>query len=256
VSLSGAVFIDRKNRNDAVKAFDQVSKAMKDQGLSLWVFPEGTRSNLPFPDLLPFKKGAFHLAVQAQVPIVPIVCENYHRYFDGKSRFESGTVRIRVLDPVETKGLKSEDVTDLTTRVRELMLAELQKMDNDLEAADVSSSTSSKVNEARTGIKAQPASVPRLGGIAKLASYLVGTGQGPDLARKSAKQRENLIKPGTTGEEPEDFNLVSEEDKGHTSATATSDNADVRERRGENVKKTASNTSDDTDESVVVVKHP
>ena len=63
--------------------------------LSLWVFPEGTRSNLPFPDLLPFKKGAFHLAVQAQVPIVPVVCENYHRYFDGKTRFESGSVRIK-----------------------------------------------------------------------------------------------------------------------------------------------------------------
>lgn len=51
--------------------------------LSLWVFPEGTRSNLPFPDLLPFKKGAFHLAVQAQVPIVPVVCEE--RYIMGET---------------------------------------------------------------------------------------------------------------------------------------------------------------------------
>lgn len=63
--------------------------------MSLWVFPEGTRSNLPFPDLLPFKKGAFHLAVQAQVPIVPVVCENYNRFFDGKTRFEAGEVRVR-----------------------------------------------------------------------------------------------------------------------------------------------------------------
>lgn len=136
------------------------------------------------------------------------------------------------------------------------MLAELQKMDNELEAADVSSSTSSKVNEAKTGIKAQPASPPRLGGIAKLASYLVGTGHGPDVARQTAKQRERLIKPGTSGEEPQDFNLVSEEDKGQSSATSTLPNADFRERIGDQVKKTPSSTSDDTDESVVVVKHP
>lgn len=161
-----------------------------------------------------------------------------------------------VLDPVETKGLKPDDVTDLTTRVREMMLAELQKMDGDLEAADVSSSTSAKANEAKTGVKAQPASPPRLGGIAKLASYLVGTGHGADVARKTAKQRERLVKPGTSGEQPQDFNLVSEEDKGLTSATSTLPNADLRERFGDQVKKTPSSTSDDTDESVVVVKHP
>ena len=63
--------------------------------ISLWVFPEGTRSSKPEPTLLPFKKGAFHLAVQAQVPIVPVVCENYHRLFDGRTRMERGELTLR-----------------------------------------------------------------------------------------------------------------------------------------------------------------
>lgn len=54
------------------------------------MFPEGTRSGLAEPDMLPFKKGAFYLAVKSQLPIVPIVCENYHHLFDSKSRFDSG----------------------------------------------------------------------------------------------------------------------------------------------------------------------
>ena len=66
-----------------------------DQQVSLWIFPEGTRSLAADPILLPFKKGAFHLAVQAQVPIVPVVCENYHRLFDGKTRMESGNLKIK-----------------------------------------------------------------------------------------------------------------------------------------------------------------
>jgi lysophosphatidate acyltransferase len=154
---------------------------------------------------------------------------------------------------VETKGLKPDDVTDLTTRVRELMLAELQQMDADLDSADVSSATSSVTNEARTGVKAQSVSAPRLGGVSKLMSYLVGTGSGVDVAKKTAKQREKLVKPGTSGEKPEDFNLVSEGDKGHSSAASTSYPSDIHERTA---KKSPSNTSEETDESVVVVKHP
>lgn len=82
MSLSGAVFVDRKNSKDAVKAMNAAGEDMKKQGVSsgfergvrddadalrqvsLWIFPEGTRSSKPEPGLLPFKKGAFHLAVQ------------------------------------------------------------------------------------------------------------------------------------------------------------------------------------------------
>jgi 1-acyl-sn-glycerol-3-phosphate acyltransferase len=90
VSLSGAVFVDRKNNKDAVKLMNQAGEDMKKNGvsiafatvkrsngmrptksyrrlqISLWVFPEGTRSSTSEPNLLPFKKGAFHLAVQGE----------------------------------------------------------------------------------------------------------------------------------------------------------------------------------------------
>jgi len=63
---------------------------------SVWIFPEGTRSYADSPILLPFKKGAFHFAIQAGVPIVPIVVANYERLFSiKKRRFESGKVRIK-----------------------------------------------------------------------------------------------------------------------------------------------------------------
>jgi 1-acyl-sn-glycerol-3-phosphate acyltransferase len=47
------------------------------------------------PVLLPFKKGAFHLAVQAQIPIIPVVCENYYHLFDRSTRMDSGDLKIK-----------------------------------------------------------------------------------------------------------------------------------------------------------------
>lgn len=95
VALSGAVFINRKNRKDAVAAMQQVGVDMKKKGVSLWIFPEGTRYSHEEPTLLPFKKGAFHLAIQAQAPIVLVVCENYNRLFDGQTRFDGGRLKIK-----------------------------------------------------------------------------------------------------------------------------------------------------------------
>ncbi|WVR03265.1 hypothetical protein IAU60_000256 [Kwoniella sp. DSM 27419] len=126
MSLSGAVFINRKNRKHALAAMEQAGNDMKKRGVSLWVFPEGTRSSSAEPALLPFKKGAFHLAVQAQVPIVPVVCENYHRLFDGRTRFEPGQLKLRVLPPIPTAGLTTDDVTALTESTREMMLETLR----------------------------------------------------------------------------------------------------------------------------------
>ncbi|KAI5801605.1 hypothetical protein DFH27DRAFT_481915 [Peziza echinospora] len=126
MSLSGAIFIDRGNRTSAIAAFDAAIEEMNEQKQSVFIFPEGTRSYLAKPGLLPFKKGAFHLAVQAGVPIVPIVVGNYAHILHLKSlSFESGTIEIRVLDPIPTKGLTSADVDELTVRVRELMLKEI-----------------------------------------------------------------------------------------------------------------------------------
>lgn len=93
MSLSGTVFIDRANRATAMKAFDGAAAQMRRQRQSVYIFPEGTRSYYKEPGLLPFKKGAFHLAVQAKVPIVPIVVANYSDVLHVQSRwFKSGEI--------------------------------------------------------------------------------------------------------------------------------------------------------------------
>lgn len=69
---------------------------MNKERQTVFIFPEGTRSYASQPDMLPFKKGAFHLAVQAQVPIVPIVVANYSSVLDVKRKvFVSGKVPVK-----------------------------------------------------------------------------------------------------------------------------------------------------------------
>ncbi|KAL2441212.1 putative acyltransferase [Exophiala dermatitidis] len=129
MTLAGAVWINRVDRSEALKAFESAAKAMREKQQSVVIFPEGTRSYSTQPMLLPFKKGAFHLAVQAGVPIVPVVAENYSHVLNVKARrFNSGTIRVKVLDPIPTKGLTAGDVDHLTRDTREKMLNVLEEM--------------------------------------------------------------------------------------------------------------------------------
>ncbi|KAL1957232.1 hypothetical protein VTO42DRAFT_6266 [Malbranchea cinnamomea] len=129
MAASGTVFIDRANRQTAFKAFDGAAKTMREKKQSVFIFPEGTRSYASEPGLLPFKKGAFHLAVQAQVDIVPVVAENYaHKLSVKDLRFEPGSIRVKVLPPVSTKGLTAADVDNLTQSTRESMLQAIMDM--------------------------------------------------------------------------------------------------------------------------------
>lgn len=111
--LGGIVFINRKKTSDAKNVMcDAANKVLADK-IRLWVFPEGTRNQKG--DLLPFKKGAFHLAIQAQVPIIPIVFSSYNNFYKRKEKeFNSGTITLKILPKIETKGLTADDVTSLT----------------------------------------------------------------------------------------------------------------------------------------------
>ncbi len=72
------------------------SNEITKQKQSVYMFPEGTRSYAKEPMLLPFKKGAFHLAVQAGVPIVPIVIANYSNVLYVKDwKFKSGQILVK-----------------------------------------------------------------------------------------------------------------------------------------------------------------
>ncbi|KAF7301094.1 1-acylglycerol-3-phosphate o-acyltransferase [Mycena indigotica] len=143
--LSGAVFVDRGNSASALRSLDLAVQKMRENRLSLWLFPEGTRHSTEAPTLLPFKKGGFHLAIQSGLPIIPVVFENYwHLYHKGV--FDSGVIRVKVLPPIKTTGLTVADIPDLCTRVREQMLTTLIDISRKVpspsqEAKDSTSST-------------------------------------------------------------------------------------------------------------------
>ncbi|KAI1810756.1 1-acylglycerol-3-phosphate O [Poronia punctata] len=126
MSLSGTVYIDRKNSKDARQAMAGAAAEIQQKKQSVYMFPEGTRSYAKEPGLLPFKKGAFHLAVQAGVPIVPVVSANYSHILHIKSLvFNGGKIPVKVMDPIPTTGLKAEDVDELARTTRDLMLKEI-----------------------------------------------------------------------------------------------------------------------------------
>lgn len=127
MTLSKTVFIERKSRSQALEAFSKAAEQMHTHKQSVYIFPEGTRSYYEHADLLPFKKGAFHLAIQAQVPIVPIVVANYSNVLNMKRKiFREGTIQVKVLKPVATAGKTKDDVDGLLEEVRDMMLKELK----------------------------------------------------------------------------------------------------------------------------------
>ena len=78
-----------------MKAFEGAAQEMREKRQSVFIFPEGTRSNAEEPMLLPFKKGAFHLAIQAKVPIVPVVSGCYWGVLGAREwRFRRGTIPV------------------------------------------------------------------------------------------------------------------------------------------------------------------
>ncbi|MCJ1400460.1 1-acylglycerol-3-phosphate O-acyltransferase [Xylographa trunciseda] len=129
MALSGTVFIDRADRATAMKAFEGAAREMREQRQSVFIFPEGTRSNAEEATLLPFKKGAFHLAIQAQVPIVPVVAGCYWGVLGVRERrFRAGRIPVVVLPPIPTAHLTPADVEDLTRQTRDAMLDALVRL--------------------------------------------------------------------------------------------------------------------------------
>lgn len=127
MSLSGTFFLDRSNREKSVRTLNKALDNLREKKRGLYIFPEGTRSYCKTPELLPFKKGAFHLAQQAGIPVIPLVVSVTSPLLDSSTKtFESGEIVIKVLEPLPTKDLKKEDIGAFSSKVRELMLEELK----------------------------------------------------------------------------------------------------------------------------------
>jgi putative phosphoserine phosphatase/1-acylglycerol-3-phosphate O-acyltransferase len=116
MQAAGVIFLDRSNREKAIEALMPAVEALQN-GTSIIIAPEGTRSY--DYRLGPFKKGAFHIAMQAGVPIVPIVIANAHDAMPrGSNLFRPSVVEVTVLPPVLTKKWKTEDLDKHIEKVR------------------------------------------------------------------------------------------------------------------------------------------
>jgi putative phosphoserine phosphatase/1-acylglycerol-3-phosphate O-acyltransferase len=124
MELAGTVFIDRASSRNAIEAMKPLVDAMRKQDKSVVISPEGTRTTTP--RLGPFKKGPFHLAIEAGVPVVPIVIHNAGDVAPkGEFVFRQATVEVDVLPPVDTRQWRSSTVDEHVTDVRDMFLRTL-----------------------------------------------------------------------------------------------------------------------------------
>lgn len=111
----GHVSIDRSSRSSAIDSLAEAGRRIHDQGMNIVMFAEGTRSETG--KLQRFKKGAFVLAIQGGMPIVPVAVIGTHEIMPkGSFRVEPGEILIRVGPPISVEGLSSADRQALLER--------------------------------------------------------------------------------------------------------------------------------------------
>lgn len=117
--------IDRSNPEKAVETMQKATQLLQ-SGIPFVVFVEGTRARPG--ELLPFKKGAFYMALEAKVPIVPIAIKNTDVLMGKKTGFaQPGTLEMVILSKIKTDGLTTDDVEELRDKARAAIADELAK---------------------------------------------------------------------------------------------------------------------------------
>jgi 1-acyl-sn-glycerol-3-phosphate acyltransferase len=119
--LAGHIGIDRGNAFRARKSLDAAAVRIR-AGTSVATFPEGTRS--PDAEVWPFKRGSFVMALQAQVPVVPMSLAGVKRVAPrGILTLRPGTVQLKIHPPIATAGLHAEAAESLAAEVRRVVAA-------------------------------------------------------------------------------------------------------------------------------------
>ena len=123
--IGGFVAVERADREKAMAAISRGADSLK-AGNSFLIFPEGTRSRTG--QLLPFKKGGFIMAIEAQAPIVPVAVQGGRASMRKGSAFVRPVmVLVRVGSPIPTAGLTMADRDGLIARVRSEIAALLER---------------------------------------------------------------------------------------------------------------------------------
>ncbi|CAA2929326.1 1-acylglycerol-3-phosphate O-acyltransferase [Arsenophonus endosymbiont of Bemisia tabaci] len=127
--LAGNILIDRANRTKAHNTISQVVKQIKKRKISVWMFPEGTRSR--GRGLLPFKTGAFYAAISAGVPIVA-VCLSETEGRIKLNRWNNGVVIVEMLTPIDTTKYNRENVRELAEYCHDLFKAKIAELNKEV----------------------------------------------------------------------------------------------------------------------------
>lgn len=118
--LCKLMFIDRRQGNTSRQMMAAAMRELVRTGTKLWIFPEGTRRNKN--KIHDFKKGAFYLAIQHQIPLQPLVYSSYTHFLNNdKSTFDNGEIILTALPRISTEGLTEADIPQLIEKTKKLM---------------------------------------------------------------------------------------------------------------------------------------
>jgi 1-acyl-sn-glycerol-3-phosphate acyltransferase len=126
--LTGNILIDRNNKDSAKNTIAQVTERIHKNRLSVWMFPEGTRSR--GAGLLNFKMGAFNTAIAAKVPIMPIVLSTTTHF--KLNRFNNGYAIVEMLEPISTSAYTSKEAKVLANICHQLMQEKIAALDSEV----------------------------------------------------------------------------------------------------------------------------
>ncbi|URJ25815.1 1-acylglycerol-3-phosphate O-acyltransferase [Blochmannia endosymbiont of Camponotus sp.] len=140
--LCGNILINRRQNTRSHNILIQKAKSVKTRDISIWVFPEGTRS--AGRGLLPFKIGAFYAAITAQIPIVPVCVSNISNKKIKLNRWSNGLVIIEVMPPIATQKYEPNKVRDMTKYCYEVMKVKIDSLNKEVIAHETQISRSLK----------------------------------------------------------------------------------------------------------------
>jgi 1-acyl-sn-glycerol-3-phosphate acyltransferase len=120
----GHIFLDRSNQRAAVKSLEEAKQKLKG-GTSVVIFPEGTRGN--GKQLLPFKRGAFKLALELGLPLLPVTILGTSKILAGKSKFDikPGKAQLIIHEPIDVSAYSEKHIKELMERLKNTLESRL-----------------------------------------------------------------------------------------------------------------------------------